>query len=105
MEKYPNGEDDTDTESPPRPGEEDAAPEPQGGEQDESRTILISKDAWPDAKPGQTKVVRAVRVHDQDIEAEVEDHEEAPPERGPKGNAGPIEAPVGAGGSPGGLYE
>ena len=79
------------------------APMPQGKEGadmdkeqgDDSETFLVNKNAYPDAKPGDTFKMRVVRVHDDEMECSVEkddEHEageEAAPEEAPMPEGAP----------------
>ena len=61
---------------------------------DESETFLVNKNAYPDAKPGDTFKARVERVHDDEMECSVEkDDEQAEGEE-----AAPEEAPMPEGG-------
>ena len=93
-------------EAPPAPPDQSPKPGEEEG-QDDQKTTLVPKSAWPDAKPGEEKTFRAVRVHDEEIELCACDDKPKDDEQQPVGDMGeePVAAPSGdedSGG--GGMY-
>lgn len=74
---------------------DDEHAEGEGKEGGDEQTYLVQKEAYPDAKPGDTFKMRVVRVHDEEMECAVEkgdeqseDEEAAPDEAPMPANAG-----------------
>lgn len=87
------GEVDQTPETQPRPGEEDAAPEAQGEDQDETSTFLVNKEVSPEAKPGDRFTVEVVRVHDSEMECRYVGEDEQGEPKG-VGDGEPAQEPV-----------
>lgn len=88
------------------PGKDEAMPEKPGMEGDgedkgDEQTYLVQKEAYPDAKPGDTFKMRVVRVHADEMECSVEKEDEQAEGDEPMGDE--AEMPAGmAGGDSGG---
>jgi hypothetical protein len=58
--------------------QEQGEEQPQGEEQGQ----LINKEVWPDAKPGESRMFRCLKVMDKEIEVMAEEGDEMPQEGG-----------------------
>jgi hypothetical protein len=67
-----------------RPKEDEAPPTEEREQQGQGTPVLVNKEAWPDAKPGETRMFRVMKVMEQEIEGVFEEGEggekEMPPE-------------------------
>lgn len=70
----------------PMGGEESSpSPDKDGMEQSDAETFLINKEAYPEAKPGDTFKVRVEEVYDKEMSCSVEHEEEKQPDGEPGG--------------------
>lgn len=75
------------------PSSPTAAPsKPETEAPDEGQTYLIPKSACPGMKAGEELVSKIVAVHDEEYACQYAPKEEAPPEEGMAGEAGPPNA-------------
>ena len=83
-----------------RPAEDDAPPPEEHDQQGQGTPVLVNKEAWPEAKPGETRMFRVMKVMEKEIEGVFEEGEGGDEQEPP---AEP--AMAGEGGEMGGMME
>ena len=92
MADQPDYFDDSPGKDAPMPDKPDMDGKGDGEDKGDEQTYLVEKNAYPDAKPGDTFKMRVVRVHNQEMECAVEKDDEQAEGEEPMGEEAPMPA-------------